>query len=237
MQYLDFLPTQYRQRHVQRRSKPWRIIIALAFVALLSAAGFSQYVYRRHVEEELAAITAPYEMALAQAGKLAEVQARLESARATSELYTYLRHPWPRTQLLAALMAPMPEEITLKQLRITHNTPQGPVRAERRNRSQREAEEKQFEKLLPAARDLRRLRDRFDKMATVVLISGTTTQSAALHRYLSELGNTRLFAKAELDSIENSEADGGPSLQFDATLVVRPGYGQPHGPRGDKVAR
>jgi len=232
MQDLDFLPAQYRQKHAQRQSQPWRIMIALIFAGLLATAAFSQHVHRLHVEEELATITITYDLALSQADKLSELQTELQSARATAELYTYLRHPWPRTQLLAALVAPMPDEVTLGQLHISHEMRQDPVRTDRRSRSKAKAEEEEIEKLPPAVRDLKRLRDQFDKMETLVQISGTTSESAALYRYLSELGNDRLFDKAGLDSIENVEGESGPSLRFDATLIVRPGYGQPHGPSG-----
>ena len=94
MPNLDFLPTQYRQKHVQRKSQPWRIIIGVSFAVLLAAAALSHHFYRRHVEDELAAIMEPCDLAVSQAAKLAEIQAELSSARATAELYTYLCHPW-----------------------------------------------------------------------------------------------------------------------------------------------
>jgi len=233
MQELDFLPTQYRQKHVQRRSQPWRIVIVAAFIVLLGTATGVQYLYKQHVEEALAAITEPYDRVVRQAEKMAQVQSRLEATRTAAELYTYLHHPWPRTQLLAALLTPMPDQITFSKLEITYSTPQNQVRTERRSRSERMAEQEEDDKLSPAARDLKRLRDRFDKMVTVVLISGTTAESAALHDYLTELGNSRLFSNAELDWMDdNVDNEGGSTLRFDATVVVRPGYGQPQGPTG-----
>ena len=84
--------------------------------------------------------------------------------------------------------------------------------------------------LPPAARDLKRLRDELDHKQTIVTITGTSTESAALYAYLSELDKADLFLKVHPPSIETDKTDHGQTTRFDATLVVRPGYGQPGGP-------
>lgn len=232
MQDIDFLPVRYRQRHVRRQSQPWRIAVVAAFAGLLAAAVLSQHSRKRQAEKELAAIIPQYDLAVGQNRKLAEVHARLNTARANAELFTYLRHPWPRTQLLAALLAPLPEEITFERLQIACEMPPELTPGKRHSRTENEDEKEANDKLPPAARDLKRLRNQSDKARTVVSISGTTSDSAALHRYLGELGGTALISKADLDSIEGAENDRAGVLQFRATLVVRPGYGQPGGPTG-----
>jgi hypothetical protein len=230
MQEIDFLPAQYRQKHVRRQWQPWRIVVVVAFVVLLVAAVLSQQNRKRQAERELAAIMPQYELAVSRNRRLAEIQAQLSTARNAAELFTYLRHPWPRTQLLAALWAPLPEAVTLRELKITPEMPQGRAQSQRRSRTKSEAEDGELAKLPPAVRDLKRLRDECDTTQTVVLISGMTSESAALHRYLGELGRASLFTKADLDSLESAENDPAGTLQFRATLVVRPGYGQPGGP-------
>ena len=234
MQDIDFLPVQYRQKRVQRQSQPWRIVVAVAFAVLLGAAAFTQQGRKRQAEKRLEAILPQYELAVSQNRKLAELHARLNTARNAAELFTYLRHPWPRTQLLAALLAPLPEGITLEQLQITRQLPQDRAPPERYFRTENKAKDDELDKLPPATRDLIRLRDEFDKNPTLVLISGTTRESAAFHRYLGELGGASLFTKANLDSLESPENDPAGPLEFRATLVVRPGYGQPGGPTGPK---
>ena len=70
-------------------------------------------------------------------------------------------------------------------------------------------------------------------MQTVVILTGTATDSAILHSYIGELDATDIFDKAELDcfnSIDSSK--DGAALQFRAVLLVQPGYGQPGGPTG-----
>lgn len=239
MHDLDFLPDQYRQRTASRQSQPWRVIVAGAFVLLLAVAVSTQHEHRQQAEEELASIQPQYDLAVNQTNQLTEVQTKLQTDRANAELYTYLRHPWARTQLLAAVLKPLPEGILFRQLEITSELPSGQASTQRRFRMAKKAEEETAEdaNLPPAARDLKRLRKEVDKKQTVIKISGTAKQSPALHRYLGSLGNDGLFAKAELDSIENVEGSDAAELQFHATLVVRPGYGQPGGPTGPRESQ
>jgi Tfp pilus assembly protein PilN len=230
MQDIDFLPLEYRQQHQRRQVQPWRVVVVAAFVALLAGAALAQHTRRQYVAGQLAAVRPQYEEALRQEGSRAELQAELQSAQCGAELLTYLRHPWPRTQLLAAALAPLPPEITLQQLHIARETPGHQPATEQRSRADKKAEEEKIAKLPPAARDLKRLREEFDRTQVTVRLTGTTTDSAALHRYLGVLGKQELFAKAELRSIERVEGNQAGSLRFHATLTARPGYGQPGGP-------
>ncbi|NQU24595.1 MAG: hypothetical protein HQ567_25210 [Candidatus Nealsonbacteria bacterium] len=235
---IDFLPAQYHERSVRRRSQPWHIVVVAAFVTLLFAAILSQNFQTRRTRDQLAAVTPMYDAAVARQNRLTDMQSQLHTGRTSAELFTYLRHPWPRTQLLAALVAPLPDEVTLDGLTISRaalpDRAYGTVAPEPQLTA--EQQKQQHDALSPAARDLKLLRESVDKMQTVMLVSGTTTDSAVLHRYLGKLSHCRMFAKAEIDWIEagadrteTSDATGG-SQKFSATMIVRPGYGQPQGP-------
>ena len=115
---IDFLPPEYRQRVRQRQSQSWRIVVAAAMIGLVAAAAMTQHYRWRRVRADLADVTPAYVAAVTMQDRLAEVQKQLEQARACAELYTYLRHPWPRTQLLAAMVRPLPDEISLQQVQI-----------------------------------------------------------------------------------------------------------------------
>jgi hypothetical protein len=65
-----------------------------------------------------------------------------------------------------------------------------------------------------------------------VRVTGTTTNTAALYRYLNVLGTRELFAKAEIRSIESLDVPGAATLRFQLVLAARPGYGQPGGSEG-----
>ncbi len=116
---IDFLPAQYHQQNAYRQTKPWQIIVVTSFLGLVALLTISQNIRRRLVERELDGLTPAYELALSQKQRLAEVQTQLKQTECRAELITYLRHPWPKSQLLSALLSQLPEEITLQQLQIT----------------------------------------------------------------------------------------------------------------------
>jgi len=245
MQDIDFLPVEYRQKHIRQRSQPQRFVVVAVFGALIGSAALSQYRYQQCTEAQLNAITPQYDAAIVQKSNLADQQANLQTSREVARLFTYLRHPWPRTQLLAELLAPLPDEVTLHQLQIMRETAPN-RRIERRAREQQFSGQEQADAPPPAVRDLQRLREEFDNTTTIVRISGTTSNSVALHRYLGTLGHSRLFVEAELESTETIEGKATRTEEFQAKVTVRPGYGQPGGPAGpeepealaeDRVAR
>ncbi len=234
MQDIDFLPFEYRQRHQRRQSQPWQVVASAAIVALVAAAMIGQRWHARRVNEELAAIAPVYETAVKLQNRLAEVQKDLSRTKARAELITYLRHPWPRTQLLAALMGPLPNEIAFQQVQIIREAGAASPNASRRVVDQK-AEQERLKSIPPAERDLEKIRDRVDAMKTIVVLTGEAKDSAALHRYLSELDGVDLFDNAELDSLSEKEGEKREAaVQFRAVLDVRPGYGQPGGVAGPK---
>jgi hypothetical protein len=185
------------------------------------------------MQGQLAALQPAYETAVGLQNRLAEIQKRMGSVRASAELCTYLRHPWPRTQLLSALLRPLPEEIAFLQVQIFRQPATGRPPTEFQPPADKKAEEEKLKSLPAAGRDLAALRARLDPLQTVVVLGGTATESALLHGYLGALDATDVFDKAELDCfnrVDNSK--GGAALQFRAVLAVEPGYGQPGGPAG-----
>ncbi|NUQ64255.1 MAG: hypothetical protein HUU20_17435 [Pirellulales bacterium] len=232
MHNIDFLPAEYRQRHARRRRQSLRNSALGLVVLLVAAAAFYQQLAHRRLERELAAVTPQYERVTKQTAELGRLQAELAAARLDAELFTYLRHPWPRTQILAALLSALPAEIGFTKLEIRREaqavrplaevpTLNGPVPPGDASASQ-----------APASADLSRLRAEFDHAQTAVSLEGLTTDSAALHQYFGALNRSGFFTQAELDSLEADRLGEQTALRFQATLVVCPGYGLPGGPSG-----
>ena len=238
MQDIDFLPAEFRQETANRHSHGWRAAGMFAAVALLFAVAVTQNQEYRRARGRLVTATAEYDTVVAQTRQRDELQPRWEAARADAGLFTYLRHPWPRTQILAAVLGPLPESITLDRVEIRTDVPRRANPSRALSRTQQEAEHAAGAKLPPAARDLRQLREKMDPSRTVATISGTTGRGGLVHQYLGELARSPLVAKAELDSLESitgqPDAEGKEETQvrFAATIVIRPGYGQPSGPTG-----
>jgi Tfp pilus assembly protein PilN len=226
---IDFLPAEYREKRVRLQMQPWRLVVSTGLLALVALTAGIQHQRRQHAAEQLASIAPQYEAALKESTRYGQLQTQLAVARAEADLFTYLRYPWPRTRILDAILAPLPEEICLEELQIYQEA--------NRERSGREPVDKTAEqkrkKMPPAVRDLVQLRQQYDKQQNLVVLTGTTREMAALHRYLGELAKMPLFAKAELASIETdtkSAKQADEQHRFSATLIVRPGYGQPGGP-------
>jgi len=232
MREIEFLPIEYRQKHARRQSQPWQVVVAAAIVGLVGVAATVQYYARRAAQADLAVITPVYESAVDQRAQIEAAQKRLGFAQDMATLYVYLRHPWPRTQLLAALVNPLPETITLQQIQILREMPAQSAAAPRKI-ADRKTEEARLQAMTPAQRDLEKLAAHSDSLHTIVIITGTATEIAALHAYVSELDATDIFNKAELDCFDTlDDGQNGPLVQFRAVLAVQPGYGQPDGPHG-----
>jgi hypothetical protein len=58
-----------------------------------------------------------------------------------------------------------------------------------------------------------------------------TDDSPALHNYFEELGRLELFAKVDVGAVEHHSGDPPERIHFTVRLIVRPGYGQPNGPK------
>jgi Tfp pilus assembly protein PilN len=225
---IDFLPAAYREVSSKRKVSLWRLLVVALFGATIVGTALYQVHLNRDAELQLAGVENQYQGAMAETGRLAETQAKLQPIRATAELLTYLRHPWPRTQILTAVVTPLPEEITLSELHIFREKVQPSVVKEETARPG--AEGAAAEKLPPAAIDLQKLREEFDNSRVVVSITGLTQDPAALHVYLAKLNRNHLFTKVTLGTIEASHDADRPGDKFSARLIVRPGYGQPGGP-------
>lgn len=231
MHDIDFLPSEYREEDRQRRWYERRILLLAGLAAMIAAAAWGQSHRTLRLRVQLASCQPACTAAAQTRENLNQLQSQLQLARTSADLVTYLRHPWPRTRILAALLDPLPNDIRFEDLEIVWEAPAGAKPARLRSPAAQEEKEGELAALAPPARDLERLRDQTDPQQTVVTITGVTSDSAALHEYLSALGRERLFSKAQLQSSGIDRSD--PTwIRFSVALVVRPGYGQPGGPSG-----
>ncbi len=236
MHDIDFLPLEYHRQHAQRQVKPWRVVVVLCAAMLLAAAAFTQYRQHRQAQQELDSATALCDDATRENGAWVKFQEQMQAARSEAELFTYLRFPWPRSQLLSAVVAPLPREITIYQIQIATEASIEPSVVDARPRADAKADEERLRKAPATQRDAQRLRNEFDKERTYIRIAGTTTDAAAVYDYLNQASKGSLFSKVELKSVESVESPQGPVMHFQALLLVRPGYGQPGGPNGGPVS-
>lgn len=249
MKNIDFLPTAYRERNALRGARAWWGIVVLVFGTVILTTASVQFTWRRAVERQLEAIESQFMAAKQRDLELNQLQKQIQNAGEEAGLYTYLGHPWPKSQIIAAVVEPLSESITLHQIHVTEEAmvvrTDEPVSSGKRRTASKEKEEA---KLSPALQDLARLRQDCDNRRTVVAITGMTSDVRSLHHFVTELGKSPIVASAQLKSLEavsveptdlSAIVDGNKAptarqsagTRFEVQLVVVPGYGQPGGPQ------
>jgi Tfp pilus assembly protein PilN len=226
---IDFLPVTHLEAGVHRKNFTLRVTIASVFLAMLAFAALFQQHLRTQAEAQLAELLPQYYQAVADTKKLTDLQRHVRTAEKQAELLTYLQNPWPRSRILSTLSESMPDEIELERVAIVREMI--PVSQEQNHAAAPAPTSEAPVKLDPAEHDLMVLREEWDKTQVVITITGVTDDPAALHRFLERLNQAVLFSKVDLSSEERINGDSAGRMRFMARLIVKPGYGQPGGPR------
>jgi hypothetical protein len=237
MNDIDFLPIPYRHENAYLQAKPWQIIVVSAFLGLLVIVTISQHIHRRIVENELEGLTPAYEIAVSQKQRLADIRSQITSLEAEADLVVYLHNPWPRSQLLSVLMSRLPEEIMLQQLHISRDAEFVPSATGRITPPVSETSADKQKAAHPAKNDLQSIQNQFAGKQIIVMLTGTTADSAALHRFLDDIQSGSLFSKAELVSANSQSDNDGGTIHFNAKIFVKPGYGQENGRKDEAVVK
>jgi hypothetical protein len=229
MQDIDFLPAAYRQQTVHRKANVWRLMVGGGFAAaILASFAFQQFIYRQSAAR-LDELKPQFIQANSLAERLAARQSELKAANRQADLCTFLRHPWPRSQLIAAALRPLPLCVTLREIHIARAQSAAGGIAGPHAVGSRDLEA-EFKKLAPTERDLVRLSEEETTRPAALTLSGITTDTAELQHYLVALGKESLFLKAELTSLEANHNEQPGTWRFGARLEIRAGYGQTGGP-------
>ena len=127
MKNIDFLPDVYRQRRILRHARHCWMAVAMLFGLAIAGAASGQWYFRCSLAAQLQVVEP--QLAISQQ-RQAEITQLEESQKRTEELaalYLYLEHPWPRTQLLAAVARSLPPSIQLTDLRMLEQADSGTV--------------------------------------------------------------------------------------------------------------
>jgi len=227
MKDIDFLPSRYQEQHALRQAKLWQLGVVTLFGLAVCAAAAGQYAIRQRLKQQLAAAAARRGDAAMKFAQITQLRSDVDAAHDDAELYTYLRRPWPQTQLLAEVARPLPESLALTELTIAEDKAQqeGPRAVQEEATSAPE--------LTAARRDLDLLREQHDSRRTVIVLSGIARDSRDLHGYLAALRRCPLYEEAKLEALESlSDQQSGlrPVSSFLIRVLVVQNYGQPDGP-------
>ncbi len=234
MKTIDFLPPKYRELYAVKRRQLWRTSVLLMFTAIVGSAAAVQHMMRLDAEKQLAECQASHQEAMKINNELALLYGRMDSSKRFADVVTYMRHPWPSTQLLATVVGPVSDDITLTEIHVTQEAV-AQKRTERRPRLR--VQENAAAKKNPAQIDLETLRQQRDQSYTTIYISGVTTDIGALHSYVGMLSVSSFCESAELASLESHPEAANETSKFRVQLRIRHGYGQSKGPTGQDTAQ
>jgi Tfp pilus assembly protein PilN len=234
---LDFLPGEYRKRDVVRKTRLWQLVVVLLLGGVVASAAVLQYGLRCSVRRQLATVAGPHAQAQEEVQRLNQLQNELRLAEQRAELYLYLQHPWARTQVLRAVVRPIPPSMRLEELQIGCEAANSGAPGRQEKNSTLLNEEPTIP-LDTAQQDLQQLRSACDSRLTVVRVSGTTRSAADMYQYLATVEQSPLIKDAKLLSLETTGDERHPQTsRFSARFEVVPGFGLPNGPRApEKVA-
>jgi hypothetical protein len=227
MKNIDFLPPRYKARRQERRTFVWQVAAGASFAVLVAVAAAWQFSERWQVASQLAALGPQHQQALTTQALHEQLQTRLAAASEAAELFMYLEHPWPRTQVLHAIESCLPQDLSLTDVHLTYEAMPVPAPP---------LDEAEQAKLTPTQRDLARLRREMDRRAAVIWISGTTGDAGHIYEFTDRLGQSPLFAAIKLENAENQPTAAIKQTNFRLRGTLKPGYGQPGGPHAAQVA-
>jgi hypothetical protein len=230
MKNIDFLPASYRERLRLKQARVWWGIVAATFGTAIAASACAQWSLARSLQYQLTTAGTAATAASEQDKRYAKLLAEVNQGSDLAALCVYLKHPWPRTQVLAALVTPLPETVRLMDVRIRQEAPSGSALVQQAPRKPADGKPDAM-KPGPAA-DLSRLREENDQLVTIVEITGETSDADALHRYVAALGKSELLHGARLKSFEAVEARDLATIRFELRAQVSPAYGVAGGPDG-----
>ena len=224
MKSIDFLPDIYRQREALRRARLWWGAVVLIFGGAIGASATAQLWLRHSLERQLQELAPQYAAAQAQVQELTSLQTQIARAGHEANLYTYLDHPWPRTQLLAEVVRPLPDCIRLTQMHVGEEE-QARQAAAAGPRSTRPDEQAGAKTSHPEL-DLLRLQDELDRRQATIEIDGHTGDVSRLHAYVAEVNRSAIIAAAHIKSMEAAVGNQPGRTRFTLRLIVRPGHCQ-----------
>lgn len=233
MKNIDFLPARYRENYAARAAvvKRWTMVLGISII--ITPLAIYQYMVHASVVQSFVLVEPEYKQAQAMSQHMLRLQEELALARGEAALLAWLSHPWPRTQVLARVHAPLPQSVRLTGIRLAKEPKAMASDAfagrNRVNRRSVDADAAAVEEARPAAeKDLLRLIDQIEQNDTIVTLTGITYSTTELHSYVALLRTAGLFHKSELRSVESQPGQEQTKAQtFEIRLVLGPGHGVP----------
>ncbi|MBM4003678.1 MAG: PilN domain-containing protein [Planctomycetes bacterium] len=214
MQTIDFLPQKFRERATFRLARIWQCVVLGLFGSVVLATLFYQVVSRGGTRARLTEVTPQHSLAVQQALRHTELRTELGNLQHQVSLYTFLQHPWPRTQVLDGISSQLPASCVLTSLRVVQEVPKATTVIVRPSAAQVE--------LQGAEHDVKQLLESLKGAQAIVYVNGVTENAVELHEFVARLAQSELFYKAELRSFESARESTPRGGKFEIRAVLSP---------------
>jgi Tfp pilus assembly protein PilN len=233
MKTIDFLPERYRQAKKRRYTSYYRLAVTVFFIVAFAGAAGELHYKQHEIRKQSEQVNNQFAAAQAKSNLLASKQAELEKISVYAAVVTHLRHPWPRSRVLADLTEPLPEEVALTRIEL-RTAPREIVRTGEAASTGDTGEPKQPD----IHTDLATLREQAEAEMVLIDLEGSTTDQTSLHLYLRALLASPLIHTAELTQVEAAAQSSDVTVtetvrtdRFTAVVKLRPGWGLSGGPQ------
>jgi len=215
---IEFLPASYRARNKGRKLKLRRWALALVLVAAVVAAAWRQRGQIAALRARADDVAERYEQMEADRATLLELESELARLVESGQVQLELRRLWPLSRLLAEVVAPLPADVRLTRVAISHRG-----YTSSRWSSAAQASKQAIESAPPAQRDVQALRREMGG-AIAIHVSGYSASEPLLHDYLRRLKKAPQFDQVLLKRLEAApglaERSGRGALSFQLEIKV-----------------
>lgn len=204
--------------------------VGILFGVAIATAASGQWYFRSSLAAQLRNVEPRYAISQSRQAEILQLESGKKATQELAALYFYLEHPWPRTQLLAAVAEQMPPSIRLTDLNLLEQADTATVvRGGDGDTNHSAPAAEKGAKPTPKS-VLAELRREHDRQQTILELSGEAASTKELHEYVDSLARLPLFASASLKGLESGGEANKGVVSFHVQIVVRPGYGQPGAP-------
>lgn len=216
---IEFLPKKYREKRKGHNFQVSRILLIVILVASMSAVLLYQLAALHSVNLQVAALDGQHEKVMQLMQEVELRRAEVAVKRHHAKLLTFLDHPYPKSQIIAAIANPLPTEITITRLQVSVEQMAG-------NHAKPPSEKgKEAPKGHPMELDLKQLIDETKARRCTVEVEGTTDDTSCLYTFLASLHQAEIIESAKIESIDpHQKTDGSEFSNFTAHVKIKRGY-------------
>lgn len=220
MNEIEFLPKRFREKRRRSNFQVPRLLVFSLLLGLLAVVSLFQLAELYSVRSQLAALKAQHERIAQLLQEVERTKAEVAQKRHHARLLTFLAHPYPKSQILAQITNPLPSEIIITRIELTHTQA-----AVNNTRQKSEKSSDQPPSGSPMEIDLQQLMDETKNRQCTVELEGTTDETSQLYTFLAALHESGLVESAKIESIDpQMDPDGHEFSNFTAHVNIRRGH-------------